>query len=313
MLVWPYYQPMSLPKLLLTNDDGIDSVGLHLLAQAMREVGEVVVVAPDTEYSGASASVGPLHLGGTRAKQAKVEGVESAWTINGPPGLCVFYARMGAFGFVPDLVVSGINPGANSGRAVYHSGTVGAALTARNGGIPGLAVSQSFAEPEPGEAAAPTSDGERRARYHARIERQQWHSAAAIAVEVAYAMLEDPPLDCGVLNLNVPNLPVDELKGFRWASVGTKPNFAAHTARLVPSEEDPENTYRIVADWGPALAQPERTDSAALAEGHVALSWLSRITAVDQPSPTIDSRLQSAIPDGSFAASASLESKAKAS
>ena len=77
-------------------------------------------------------------------RRATVDGIDEAWSVNGPPGLCVMFARLGVFGPI-DLVVSGINPGANVGRAIYHSGTVGAALTARNGGISGVAVSQAVA------------------------------------------------------------------------------------------------------------------------------------------------------------------------
>lgn len=286
-----YDRDMAVPKLLLTNDDGIDSVGLHTLAQAMGEVGEVTIVAPDTEYSGASASVGPLHLGQTTARQVSVDGVETAWTVNGPPGLCVFYARMGAFGFTPDLVVSGINPGANSGRAVYHSGTIGAALTGRNGGIPGLAVSQSFADVDDDQIDWENSE-ERLAHYEARVKRQLWDSAAKIAVDAALGMLEDPPEDCGVLNLNVPNLPLDELKGFRWTEIGTTPNFAVHSARLVPLPDQTSEVFRFESDWGEASEQPEGTDTAALRDGVVAFSWLSRITAVDRPSPLIDKRVE---------------------
>ena len=210
---------MAAPKLLLTNDDGIDSVGLHRLAEVMQEIGEVTIVAPDAEYSGASASIGPLHLGGSIARRATVPSGQTAWTVNGPPGLCVLFARMGAFDFTPDLVVSGINPGANMGRAVYHSGTVGAALTGRNGNVPGIAVSQAFASFPELDPDDPPSEEELRAMYAAVIEKQNWDSAAAVAVEVVSGMLEDLPPDCGVLNLNVPNLPVEEMNGFRWTSI----------------------------------------------------------------------------------------------
>ena len=135
------------PNILVTNDDGIDSVGLHVLARALRSLGRVTIVAPDREFSGAGAAIGPLHLHQPIIDEVEIDGIDSSWTIDGPPALCVFYARMGAFGFRPDIVVSGINPGANLGRAVYHSGTIGATLTARNGNIPGVAVSQSFAPP----------------------------------------------------------------------------------------------------------------------------------------------------------------------
>lgn len=129
-------------RILVTNDDGISSTGLHVLARTMRQHGDVIVVAPDTEYSGAGASLGALHLIQPQARRTAVTGVDEAWTINGPPALCTMFARFGLFGRF-DLVVSGINPGANVGRAVYHSGTVGAALTARNGGVSSVAVSQA--------------------------------------------------------------------------------------------------------------------------------------------------------------------------
>jgi 5'-nucleotidase len=122
-------------RILVTNDDGIDSVGLHVLARAMRSHGEVVIVAPDREYSGASAAFGALHLIQPEVHTAHVEGIDVSWAVSGPPALCVMFARLGAFGAPFDLVVSGINPGANVGRSVYHSGTIGATLTGRNGGI----------------------------------------------------------------------------------------------------------------------------------------------------------------------------------
>ena len=114
-------------RILLTNDDGIDSVGLHVLARAMRPFGEVVIAAPDREFSGAGAALGALHLIQPEVHRAHVDGIDEAWAVTGPPALCVMFSRLGAFGAPFDLVVSGINPGANVGRSVYHSGTVGAA------------------------------------------------------------------------------------------------------------------------------------------------------------------------------------------
>ena len=137
-------------RILVTNDDGIDSIGLHVLVRAMCRLDgghEIVVAAPDTEYSGAGASLGALHLIRPEVRVARIEGctASAVWAVTGPPALCVMFSRLGAFGEPFDLVVSGINPGANVGRAVYHSGTVGAALTARNGHISGVAISQSVA------------------------------------------------------------------------------------------------------------------------------------------------------------------------
>lgn len=122
-------------RILVTNDDGIESEGLHVLARALRGQGEVIVAAPDSEYSGAGAAIGPIHLSEPEVRSVDVDGIDTAWSVSGPPALCVMFARLGLFGDV-DLVVSGINPGANVGRSVYHSGTVGAALTARHTNIP---------------------------------------------------------------------------------------------------------------------------------------------------------------------------------
>ena len=112
-------------RILVTNDDGIDSEGLHVLARAMAEHGDVTIVAPDDEYSGASAALGALHRIHPEVHQMRVEGVAEGWAVSGPPALCVMFARLGAFGPPFDLVVAGINPGVNVGRSVYHSGTVG--------------------------------------------------------------------------------------------------------------------------------------------------------------------------------------------
>jgi len=121
-------------RILVTNDDGIDSEGLWVLARAMVPHGDVVVVAPDQEFSGASAALGALHLIQPEVRRLTIDGVPEAWSLTGPPALCVMFTRLGAFGAPFDLIVSGINPGANVGRSVYHSGTIGAALTGRNGG-----------------------------------------------------------------------------------------------------------------------------------------------------------------------------------
>ena len=127
-------------RILVTNDDGFDSPGLHALAKALKPLGEVVVAAPDREYSGASSSVGPIPLT-TEKHKVEIDGIDEAWAVSGPPGLIVFLASMGGFGAPFDLVVSGINPGANVGNPVYLSGTIGAAFLARMNGITGIAIS----------------------------------------------------------------------------------------------------------------------------------------------------------------------------
>ena len=128
-------------KVLVTNDDGIDAPGLHALARALVADGrDVVVVAPARDMSGSGAAIGQVHLDETSTPAGSscrgCAGVP-AYAVDGAPGLCVLAARLGGFGDPPDVVMSGINPGCNTGRAVLHSGTVGAALTAANFGVRG--------------------------------------------------------------------------------------------------------------------------------------------------------------------------------
>ena len=182
-------------RTLVTNDDGIDAPGLQVLARHLHEAGhDVLVVAPDRDWSGAGAALGAFRPD-DRLEVARVEIPEApaveAWALAGTPALTVVASRLGAFGPPPEVVVSGINAGLNTGRSVLHSGTVGAALTAQNFGISGLAVSTAQAEV------------------------WQWDTAASLAVEVLERLADAPPRT--VLNLNVPALARHEVAGIRWA------------------------------------------------------------------------------------------------
>ena len=201
----------AMARILVTNDDGIASTGLHVLARTMRQHGDVVVVAPEVEHSGAGAGVGPLHLIKPQARLTTIDGVEEAWCVNGSPALCTLFARFGVFGPI-DLVVSGINPGANVGRAIYHSGTVGAALTARTGSLSGVAVSQEVAGfGVEGQAA------------NEMILDQHWQTAADVAAVVVGELVGTPPAEPVVVNINVPNLALEEISGWRHAEVAATP------------------------------------------------------------------------------------------
>ncbi len=248
----------------MTNDDGIDSTGLHELVKAMSSLGEVVVVAPDSEYSGASASVGALHLIHPEVRKTTVEGASEAYTVSGPPALCVLFARMGVFGPLPDLVVSGINPGANVGRAVYHSGTVGAATTARSGNISGVAVSQEV-----------TGFGIEGQGWDDALAGQLWGTAAAVAKVVVAALIESMPEKAVVLNVNVPNLPIDQIKGWRYAEVGTTVPRAMQSAALEPRPGH-DGSFWVKMSYGESVTLPIEEDGGAVAAGYVALTWLSR-------------------------------------
>lgn len=195
-------------RVLVTNDDGVGAPGLAALTRAL--VGwadasaggggpshEIVVVAPSSNYSGAGAAVGSVTDRTTIAyRRALVEGAEGveAYGLDASPALSVIAGALGAVGPKPDLVLSGINHGVNVGRSVLHSGTVGAALTASQLGISALAVSlRAGAGPDP------------------------WASAADLAVALVPLLVGAPART--VLNLNVPALPLGEIRGLRWARV----------------------------------------------------------------------------------------------
>ncbi len=258
-------------RILVTNDDGIDSVGLHELAQVLVDLGEVTVVAPDTEYSGAGASLGAMHLIRPEVHDAHIEGIDRSWSVSGPPGLCVIYSRLGLFGDPFDLVVAGINPGMNVGRSVYHSGTVGAALTARNGGTTGIAVSQAV-----------TGWGIEGQGADEVLIDQHWGTAATVARAVVGAVVEAPPATAEVLNVNVPNVALDNLRGWRHTVTGSVPPRSLTTADLIPKEGH-AGSYRVEMRWGEPGNLPVDTDGGAVMAGLVSLSRLNRLHEAPPP------------------------------
>lgn len=262
-------------RILVTNDDGIDATGLIVLARRLTALGDVVVVAPDREYSGSGAAIGALHVIQPEVRPVPIDGVPAAWSVAGPPALCVMFARLGVFGERPDLVVSGINPGANTGRAIYHSGTVGAAITARNGNMAGLAVSQAV--------SGFSVEGQGWAEM---LEGQQWDTAAEIGARVAAAMLErgrdrHPPL----INLNVPNCALDDIAGWRRTEVARLPPRSLTSAKLVPMVGH-DGAFDVEMDWGDPVELPDDTDTGAVEGGYVSITALGHI--VDDETVDID-------------------------
>jgi 5'-nucleotidase len=259
-------------RILVTNDDGIDSIGLHRLVAAVAPFGEVVVAAPDREYSGASAAFGALHLAHPEVHESTipgVEGLEAVWAVSGPPALCVMFARLGAFGDPFDIVVSGINPGANVGRSVYHSGTIGAALTGRNAGWTSIAVSQAVHE-----------GGVEGQGWDALLEHQEWNSAATVASIVVGAIATAQPTEPQCLNVNVPNVSFDEIKGWRRTSVGALPARPMRVVGLEPKHGH-DGTFTVQMDWGEAVQLPGETDGGAVQDGYVSVTWLNRLHEMD--------------------------------
>ncbi len=263
-------------RILVTNDDGIDSIGLHVLARSICELEgdhEVVIVAPDQEYSGAGAALGALHLIQPEVRRAHIDDcpADAVWKVSGPPALCAMFSRLGAFGDPFDLIVSGINPGANVGRAVYHSGTVGAALTGRNGGISGIAISQAV-----------TGFGVEGQGWDESIATQHWDSAAMVAKVVAQSLLDDMPVDPVVVNINVPDLPIEEFGTWQYAEVGMAPPRSMSNATLkpIPGHED---AFTVEMGWGDTVQLAPETDGGIVERNDVAITYLTRLAHYDRP------------------------------
>lgn len=241
-------------RVLVTNDDGILAPGILPLARAVVAAGhDVVVAAPSDDRSGSGAALGRLHADDTIVVEpvelAGLEGV-ACFGVEGPPALCVMAARLGGLGEVPELVVSGINPGPNTGRSVLHSGTVGAALTGANFGVSGLAVSMGVG-------------GEYR-----------WETAAELAMG-AFEWLVGQPAKT-VVNLNVPNVALAEVRGVRWATLAP---FGTVRAALVEAQGG-GGLQMELAEHGELL--PEGSDTALVRAGYAAVTVLQGITAATE-------------------------------
>ena len=225
-----------------------------------------MVVAPLANHSGASAAVGTVYEREAVSYRAvDVPGADGirAYGVDASPALSVIIGCQGAFGPRPDVVVSGINLGVNVGRSVLHSGTVGAALTAAQLGVRGLAVSlRSGYPPEP------------------------WETAARVAVGILPVIAGAPAGT--VLNLNVPSVPLDRLRGVRRARISTSGLVrSAGNARLAgggpASGGDPEEgEIRLVLgaavpSLGDVTGEDPRDDAALVAAGYAALTPLAGV------------------------------------
>ena len=241
-----------MPRALVTNDDGIDSPGLHALAAAVRDAGlDVIVAAPSEQSSGAGASLTAVRREGrtvvTRRELPGLPGVP-AWAVDAQPGYIVVAALNGWFDPVPDLVLSGINHGANVGRAILHSGTVGAALTAGINGRSALAVSLDV-------PLHPERD-------------PLWDAGEELLPRVLQ-LLQDAPAGT-VLSLNVPDLPPDwhgDLREARLADFGTV------QARV----DEVEDGGLCLGEVEVSTEPEEGTDSALLAAGHPTITALHSV------------------------------------
>ncbi len=230
-------------RLLLTNDDGVDSEGIRLLAEGLARSYDVVVAAPARDMSGSGTGIGRFDPdAGVDFRRVRMGGIE-AYAVDGPPGLAVMAGALGAFGPRADLVVAGINAGINTGHSVIHSGTVGAALTARTFGSRGLAVSLEPSEP------------------------WLWHSAVT-AAEAAVTWLlaqEGPNL---VLNVNVPAVPAEDIAGARWAELDRFGYFRVAVA-------DDEGHKLQFSVGGESMGEDDSSDTALVRQRFITVTSLS--------------------------------------
>jgi 5'-nucleotidase len=253
-------------RALVTNDDGIDSIGLFTLASAAVKAGlDVVVAAPAEQCSGASASITAVRREGRtvvdRRELPDLPDVE-AWAVEAQPGHIVLAALRGWFDPPPDLVLSGINHGANVGRAILHSGTVGAALTAGVNGRSALAVSLDVP-------------------LHP--ERDPLWTAGEELLPRVLQLLQDAPAGT-VLSLNVPDLPPDRHGDLRQARL-------AESGTVQARVDDVEDGGLYLGEVEMGSEPEEGTDSALLAAGHPTITALQSVA--EDPSDLVPDWLAS--------------------
>ena len=227
-------------RILLSNDDGYFAPGLACLAEALSAIAEVTVVAPERDRSGASNSLTldrPLHLHKAH---------NGFYYVNGTPTDCVHLAVTGMLDTLPDMVVSGINAGANMGDDTIYSGTVAAATEGFLLGIPSLAVSLNSASSK------------------------NFPTAARVAADMVQRFKDNKFHEPVLLNINVPDISYEELKGMEVTRLGRR-----HKAEAVVKSQTPRGeTVYWVGAAGPAQDAGEGTDFFSIQHDRVSLTPL---------------------------------------
>ena len=227
-------------RILLSNDDGYFAPGLAALYEALAGLGEIVVVAPEQNRSGASNSLTldrPLYL-----KQA----ASGFYFVNGTPTDCVHLAVTGMLEYLPDIIVSGINNGANMGDDTIYSGTVAAATEGFLLGIPSIAVSMTS------------------------FEGQHYETAGRVARELVERQVNNPIRQPVLLNVNVPDIPYSQLQGMEVTRLGRR-----HKAEPVVKMNSPRNeTVYWVGAAGAAADAGPGTDFNAIEQNRVSITPL---------------------------------------
>ncbi|MDX1390966.1 MAG: 5'/3'-nucleotidase SurE [Rheinheimera sp.] len=227
-------------RILLSNDDGVHAKGMQVLQKALSEFAEVTTVGPDRNCSGASNSL-------TLINPLRVQQMDNGFlSVNGTPTDCVHLAISQLLDFTPDLVVAGINHGANLGDDVLYSGTVAAATEGRHLGLPAIAVSLAGRDEE------------------------HFITAAHVTVQVIKQLKSQPLPADQILNINVPAVPLSELKGIQVTRLGRR-----HKAETMTSSTDPwGRTIYWYGSLGPELDAGEGTDFYAVANGFASITPL---------------------------------------
>lgn len=232
------------PFILVANDDGIQAPGIHALVMELQKVADVVVVAPNTERSAVGHAItlsDPI-----RVEKFDKNGLWKGYAVSGTPADCVKIGIRAILDRLPDLVVSGINLGSNTGINVIYSGTVSAATEGAVSGIPSIAVSlTTYTDPI-------------------------FDVAAEFAAKMVMDIYNNPIDNRTLLNINVPNVPKDEIKGIRVAKQGMA-NFAENFERRV----DPKNReYYWLTGAKAMLDEPDDVDDNLIKQNYIAVTPL---------------------------------------
>lgn len=227
-------------KILISNDDGVHAPGLAYLAEALSKIGSVTVVAPDRNRSGVSNSLtlsNPLRV---------VTASNGFYSVTGTPTDCVHIAVTGLLKEAPDIVVSGINEGSNLSDDVLYSGTVAAATEGRFMGLPSVAIS----------LAGPRCE--------------HYDTAAKVAYHLVESLRNSPLTSDTILNVNVPDVPISEIRGIQVTRLGTR-----HIAEPTIKALDPRGR-KIYWIGPPGLEQDAGpgTDFYAVSNGYVSITPL---------------------------------------
>lgn len=232
-------------KILVSNDDGIQAKGLWLLVKALQGVGEVVVVAPDREQSAVSSALTLHHPVRAHSLRPSLTGGVEAFSVEGTPADSVLLALSELYRGSINLVVAGINEGANLGEDVFLSGTVGAALQGYFRGIPSLALSVEQGEHQP------------------------FPVAASLGSQLARLVREGQLAEELLLNVNVPSLPKEEIRGIEITKLARRSYLD-----LIRKGHDGKREYYWIRRGAPQGEVAEDTDIAALQAKKISITPL---------------------------------------